>query len=68
MTSTCTMNRAASREAGDKRRSLRRERLERIAHGVGTPAADPVFAAAARESLSPDSGTFLKDARQTRGE
>ena len=29
---------------------------------------DPLFAAAAREALSADSATFLRQARQTRGE
>ena len=62
-------------------RSLRRERLEQMfgAETDATTAAsdpavtpqqftDPLFAAAAREALSADSATFLRQARQTRGE
>jgi hypothetical protein len=64
-------------------RSLRRERFEQM-FGTETDAApatagsespaspqqftDPLFAAAAREALSSDSATFLRQARQTRGE
>ena len=61
-------------------RSLRRERLEHMFGSEpdsGTAATsatspqqftDPVFAAAARDALSPDSATFLRQSRQTRGE
>ena len=62
-------------------RSLRRERIEQMFGGetdvttASEPAAtqpqqftDPLFAGAAREALSADSATFLRDARQTRGE
>jgi hypothetical protein len=62
-------------------RSLRQERFEQMFGGdtatsdAAKEAAtspqqftDPAFAAAAREALSPDSATFLKQSRQTRGE
>ena len=62
-------------------RSLRQERFEQMFDSSATetspsPASppatpqftDPVFAAAARQSLSADSATFLKQSRQTRGE
>jgi hypothetical protein len=62
-------------------RSLRRERLDQMFGATETDAmtaseaavtgpqfTDPHFAAAAREALSTDSATFLRDARQTRGE
>ena len=61
-------------------RSLRRERFEQMFGGAETgtaasePAAtpqqftDPLFAAAARDAISADSATFLRQARQTRGE
>jgi hypothetical protein len=60
-------------------RSLRQERLEQLfgATGAQTPSSppaeqqqftDPVFASAARDALSADSATFLRQSRQTRGE
>ena len=60
-------------------RAVRRERFERMfgsmteTSAASPPAAtpqftDPAFAAAARQSLSADSATFLKQSRQTRGE
>jgi len=63
-------------------RSVRRERLARLFGDNSTtttpkpspaePASprftDPVFASAARDALSADSATFLRQARQIRGE
>ena len=74
MTSSSTLDRTV---AG---RSLRRERFEQMfgaetdATTASEPAVtpqqftDPLFAAAARDALSTNSATFLRQARQTRGE
>ena len=62
-------------------RALRQERFEQM-FGTGSDSAttsatpsqeqqqftDPLFAAAARDALSGDSATFLRQSRQTRGE
>ena len=76
MTSSTT---ASARDVAG--RSLRRERFERMFGSSATETSpspkstsatpqftDPTFAAAARQSLSADSATFLKQSRQSRGE
>jgi hypothetical protein len=76
------MTRTLSTFTTGTRRALRQERLELLFGTAATESAtepstaatppqqftDPALAAAARESLSGQSATFLKQSRQTRGE